>query len=85
VKAGQTLPDYTFTEESFPCPKGFVWFEEPVHLEDDDFEQAPVRASPSRHKIIAMSWRVCSAGASAWQADRARSPLALVRRGARGP
>jgi hypothetical protein len=33
VKAVQTLPDYTFSAESFPCPKGFVWFEEPIQLE----------------------------------------------------
>ena len=43
VKAVQTLPDYTFTAESFPCPKGFVWFEEPIQLEDGDSEHAPLR------------------------------------------
>ena len=43
VQAVRTLPDYTFTAESFPCPKGFVWFEEPIQLEADDSEHAPLR------------------------------------------
>jgi hypothetical protein len=30
--ASRTLPTYTFTAESFPCPNGFVWFQEPVEL-----------------------------------------------------
>jgi hypothetical protein len=44
VAAVQTLPDYTFTAESFPCPKGFVWFEEPIQLEPDSPHHAPLRA-----------------------------------------
>jgi hypothetical protein len=30
--ASRTLPTYTFTAESFPCPDGFMWFQEPVEL-----------------------------------------------------
>jgi len=30
--ASQRLPEYTFTAESFPCPIGFVWLQEPICL-----------------------------------------------------
>jgi hypothetical protein len=34
-EAVRTMPAYTFTAESFPCPWGFAWFDEPVPLVDD--------------------------------------------------
>ncbi len=30
--ASRSLPEYTFTAESFPCPKAFVWLQEPICL-----------------------------------------------------
>jgi hypothetical protein len=47
--ASRTMPAYTFTEESFPCPLGFVWFEEPLALADR-------AAAPQL--LRAVSWRV---------------------------
>jgi hypothetical protein len=44
VEAARTLPTYTFTAESFPCPKAFVWFEEPIELQPEQPELAPLRA-----------------------------------------
>jgi len=34
--ASTTLPTYTFTAESFPCPDGYLWLEEPVCLYDSN-------------------------------------------------
>jgi hypothetical protein len=42
-EAVRTLPTYTFTAESFPCPRAFVWFEEPITLLPG-VEPAPLRA-----------------------------------------
>ncbi len=32
-EAIETMPAYTFTEDCFPCPIGFIWFEKPVPLD----------------------------------------------------
>jgi hypothetical protein len=43
-EAVRTMPTYTFTAESFPCPWGFAWFDDPVHLVDDESGPQLLRA-----------------------------------------
>jgi hypothetical protein len=43
-EAVRTMPAYTFTAESFPCPWGFAWFDEPVLLVEDEAGPQLLRA-----------------------------------------
>ena len=47
--ASRSLPEYTFTAESFPCPKAFVWLQEPICL-----YEGPL--FPSRVLLHAFHW-----------------------------
>ena len=47
-EAAESMPAYTFTEDGFPSPIGFVWFEEPV----------PLNLGESAASLRALSWRV---------------------------
>src|SRR4051812_33618979 len=40
--ASRTLPEYTFTAESFPCRAGFVWLEKPICLYEGPLFSRPV-------------------------------------------
>jgi len=40
--ASRSLPEYTFTDESFPCPKAFVWLQQPICLYDGPLFSRPV-------------------------------------------
>jgi hypothetical protein len=46
---------YTFTAESFPCPWGFAWFDDAVHLIDGD---------PGVQLLRALHWQIRPADAS---------------------
>jgi len=48
-EAIETIPAYTFTEDGFPCPIGFVWFEKPVPLD---------QGKTATQGLQAKSWRV---------------------------
>ena len=41
--ASRTLPEYTFTAESFPCPKAFVWLQKPVCLYEGPLFSRPLQ------------------------------------------
>ncbi len=48
-EAVESMPAYTFTEDGFPRPVGFVWFEQPVPLNQGETGPGGLRA---------ISWRV---------------------------
>lgn len=49
--AAKTIPDYTFTAESFPTPRGYIWFQRPLVLHADP--------DPERRVVLtSLSWGV---------------------------